>query len=38
MTNAERYEWTSMMSARMLFDNDAHLLRMHDIYCGKELN
>lgn len=29
-------EWTSMLSARMLFDNDAHLLRMHDIYCTKE--
>ena len=31
-------EWMGMVSARLLFDNDEHLLRMHDIYWGKEVN
>lgn len=30
-------EWLGMVSARLLFDNDEHLLRMHNIYCTKEV-
>lgn len=31
-------KWSGILSARMMFDDYEHLLRMHDFYCKKEVN